>query len=37
LKVDPENYLLFATAKEEKREVRVQQEYTKSSGSGGEG
>lgn len=38
LKVDPENYLLFACAKSEKSEIRVQQEYEKSSGEpGGEG
>lgn len=36
LKVDPENYLLFASAKMEKREIRVQQEYEKSSGGQGQ-
>ena len=36
LKVDPENFLLFATAKEAKREIKVQQEYEKSS-TGGQG
>jgi len=34
LKVDPSNYLLFACAKMEKREVQVQQEFSRSGRTG---
>jgi hypothetical protein len=36
LKVDPENYLLFASAKPDKMEIKVQQEFEKNSGEAGQ-
>jgi len=35
LKVDPSNYLLFACAKQDKREVQIQQEFSRSEGKDG--